>query len=427
MDGRKIGDNDQVVFGIVPIIKNHSGVTQNPFFYIPILIVNDRESTELFQEVVDLVTPQMSREVDVGSEKWTIDWICVADLSSIWKATDMSWHSETGFCPWCNAHKKDCLSVSKQYIKRDSIEGLFGLAPTSIYFCTLHSILRITEKLIIWLLWKTKLLGTTRAVIRTIRIEAEWKNFCAIETNGVLRVGGWTNMHKITKLLEKRTEIINAAFGKLQLPEHEDLSQYDIKVINDDKEKEIEDKGQSKGKRKQKEKKQQNRSNKKKQTKPKAKKSKNQGILDSRMEKTVPETSNPSKDEVEEIDEEHLVEIDTMDVDEPEGVVTLLPNVFEDDETVPEFVEDQDLEAERLNWLRLFDCWTWISVNLDNKCVTNNVLERFQFVVGKFKHFLDQIVNVKGSSAYIHIICEHSYEMLQNTRGLWLYSQQGTC
>ncbi len=75
MDGRKIGGTDQVVFGLVPILKNHLGVTQNPFFYVPILIVNEKESKELFKSVVELYTPQMSKEFVLGTDSSKIDYL----------------------------------------------------------------------------------------------------------------------------------------------------------------------------------------------------------------------------------------------------------------------------------------------------------------------------------------------------------------
>jgi hypothetical protein len=224
-------------------------------------------------------------------------------------------------------------------------------------------------------------------------------------------------MHKISKLFEIREKVVLAAYGKLLIPEKENPEDYDISIVNDA---DVEQTEKTK------------KGTKKKQQKRKKNSSKKKTELADRMLRATKRNRNvKSKMEDPETDDDDSdPEFDgnSMEVDEnfPEsGVVSLLPNVNGDDEQCPEFTDIVNLEEEMENWQRLFDVWTYVALNLDNKCVTPKFLERFTFMIEKFKFYLDKIVKEKGSSAYIHIVCDHSLEMLQRTRGLWLYSQQG--
>jgi hypothetical protein len=80
-------------------------------------------------------------------------------------------------------------------------------------FCSLHSGLGITEKLLIWLFDLIRSKCTVQNVISTIKIDAKWDSFTVVERNGRLQVGGWISLKKVALLLAARDKIIDAAFG----------------------------------------------------------------------------------------------------------------------------------------------------------------------------------------------------------------------
>jgi hypothetical protein len=106
MDARVLlGDRVQVLVGIVPLIPNQKGVSQNPFFYLPLMLINEKESAELYKAIEDLILPEMMAAVEVGSETWHINWFLIADLCSLWKMTELHWNKKEGFCLSSNCFK----------------------------------------------------------------------------------------------------------------------------------------------------------------------------------------------------------------------------------------------------------------------------------------------------------------------------------
>jgi hypothetical protein len=211
MDARILGDTIQVLFGIVPLISDHKGVSQNPFFYLPIILIDTKETKDLYTFVQDTILPSMKKNILLDGENWDIEWYLVADFCSLWKMTGLHWKSKDGFCLWCDAKPQNALKLDEFKARIEKLEGTFGIPVSRILFCTLHMGLRITEKLLIWLFDLIRDKATVSDTIATIRYDGEWPAFTVLERAGRLEVGGFISMAKVLRILQQRHKIIDAA------------------------------------------------------------------------------------------------------------------------------------------------------------------------------------------------------------------------
>jgi hypothetical protein len=62
MDSRKVGGKTQVLVGIVPIIHNYTKVSQNPNFYVPLMVVNSKESKEFYVALKKYLADQVKNK-----------------------------------------------------------------------------------------------------------------------------------------------------------------------------------------------------------------------------------------------------------------------------------------------------------------------------------------------------------------------------
>jgi hypothetical protein len=74
---------------------------------------------------------------------------------------------------------------------------------------------------------------------------------------------------------------------------------------------------------------------------------------------------------------------------------------------------------------KIFDYWTWIVLNLEQKEITEDFCDQFELTAANFVDALKALFVECHPTAYIHILLAHAGKMKRNHKGLWLYSQQG--
>jgi hypothetical protein len=119
MDARVIGGTTQVLVGIVPLIEGFAKVTQSPHHYVPLMLINTKESSSFYKTVEDYLKKPLkeaSSFAGVGCN-YKIDWFVFwklncprylsADLCSLWLLSGKSWSGGKNFCLWCPSTPND--------------------------------------------------------------------------------------------------------------------------------------------------------------------------------------------------------------------------------------------------------------------------------------------------------------------------------
>jgi hypothetical protein len=409
MDARILGDTIQVLFGIVPLISDHKGVTQNPFFYLPIILIDTKETKDLYQFVEKTILSSMKTLMMVDGEKWDVEWYLVADLCSLWKMTGLHWSSKEGFCLWCDATPDKALKLHEFQARVKKLEGTFGIPVSKILFCTLHMGLRITEKLLIWLFELIRTNATVSDTIAAIRHDAKWSAFTVLDRAGRLEVGGFITMSKVHRLLEQRHKIIDAAFGKYK-PNYKGT--FEIKEISKDHNKPVSKAAKPTRKRS-------GGPSKPKKIPPPSLHKNIQYEIDSITKKKMPVPPMSVRDIPSAA--ANIVQPEPMHIKEVDAAFLMPVEILSDNVAAPQFSKNVQIEDVK----KIFDYWAWIVLNLEQKEITDEFCDRFELTAANFVEALKVLFVENHPTAYIHILFGHAGKMMRNHKGLWLYSQQG--
>jgi hypothetical protein len=344
-----------------------------------------------------------------------------ADLLSLWYLSNKTWSPFNEFCLWCPSIPENCGKFEKWSTKTASELGsIFGIPSERVLFCTLHAALRITERLLLWLLNKSRNNNTYDDVIECIKTEAAWKSFSVQQhKNGNLKIGGWISMAKIGRLMAARNRIIDVAFGLAPESQPQKKSKQNPKT----------------------------------EAPPK---SCQKNIVKEDLVEEL--SSQPSQ--LPQASQHVVIDID--DEISTQKIPSQLPKAGEyvvidiDDDEAPKpsqssaaQMNDMDmdtLDVSQLNsseefnrataeqFRKLFNDWAILLCMIDYQCVTEEFVASYDKIVKNFIGDIREIFCPLKTSddhssfvtPYIHIICSHSVRMMSQTRGLWLFSQQGS-
>jgi hypothetical protein len=307
-----------------------------------------------------------------------------ADLASLWTISKKSWLRNNSFCFWCPSTASD--SGDFEYWKRftGDLAKVFGIPSDRIIFCTLHAMLRVTERLLLWLLNRSRQLNTFEDVIEFIREEAEWESFCVEEkSNGNIRVGGWISLAKIGRVMKVRNQLIDVAFNPSKQkkipkkvgpvpPKSSQINLAKLELFLEDEYSQME----------------------LPPTRPE------NATSQSKMETTP--TNSCKETQEDNFDDSILVEeLEAFPLAKNSGYASATSSKFKE----------------------LFDDWAVLMSMMDGRWVTNHYVACYQSVVKKFELDMRAIFGDDTSSfvtPYIHIICSHSVKLmalaLQSTR-----------
>jgi hypothetical protein len=225
MDGRDLGGRTQVLVGIVVLVETATKVTHNPNFYIPLMLINTKESKELYDAITKYVKPKIenakyfTESKTIASIEWYIFHFYLtfrylsADLRSLWLLTGKSFRGM--FCLWCISTPSNAGEFERWEKEITlNLAIAFGIPAERVVFCTLHATLRITERILLWLLIKSKENNTFDDVIKFIQTEANWKAFSVEENTktGTLKISGWITGAKVARVISLRKKLIEVAF-----------------------------------------------------------------------------------------------------------------------------------------------------------------------------------------------------------------------
>jgi hypothetical protein len=160
-DGTNIGDKPLLTFGVIPLGFGDKPI-QSVKYVFPIAVGYVKESKwtlehfypGLKDEIARLHRDGLSVFSPWGKVTIPLEFSIAADLSALWKLTDIGSAQRDCSCLYCNSSKLQREKVGHEMcniqieVNRRKLSDVFGIPSSRIHICVLHALTRITEKLV---------------------------------------------------------------------------------------------------------------------------------------------------------------------------------------------------------------------------------------------------------------------------------------
>jgi hypothetical protein len=154
-DGRFVGGKEQVLLGLVPL--NLGFKVQSAQSVFPLILWEGTENLDQLQDNTINVIKHLNNFKEnrfFWNNRWhQLEFFLSCDLKSLWSVTNRKWKlhntAEARFCLWCDATNSDrCDWIKWKGCQNTDINNVFPIENNHIIPCSLHGLLRITEKLV---------------------------------------------------------------------------------------------------------------------------------------------------------------------------------------------------------------------------------------------------------------------------------------